>query len=96
MKLSIVILNWNGRLLLKKFLPKIILYTPNTPIYVVDNASEDDSIEFLKKEYKQIILIKLNRNIGYSKAYNHVELCHLYILLSAVDMIIGKLVYKFN
>ena len=31
-----------------------------------------------------------------SKAYNHVELCHLYILLSAVDMIIGKLVYKFN
>jgi GT2 family glycosyltransferase len=71
MKLSIVILNWNGRLLLKKFLPNIILYTPNTPIYVVDNASEDDSIKFLKKEYKQIILIKLNRNIGYSKAYNH-------------------------
>ena len=54
MKLSIVILNWNGKLLLKKFLPNIILYTPNTPIYVVDNASEDDSIEFLKKEYKNI------------------------------------------
>ena len=42
MKLSIVILNWNGKLLLKKFLPNIILYTPNTPIYVVDNGSEDD------------------------------------------------------
>ena len=31
-----------------------------------------------------------------SKAYNHVELCHLYILLTIVDMIIGKFVYKFN
>ena len=54
MKLSIVILNWNGKLLLKKFLPNIILYTPNTPIYVVDNGSEDDSIVFLKKEYKSL------------------------------------------
>ena len=70
MKLSIVILNWNGKLLLKKFLPEIILYTPYTPIYVVDNASEDDSIEFLKKEYKEINVIKLSRNIGYAKAYN--------------------------
>tara|TARA_A100001011_G_scaffold326785_1_gene350543 strand:- start:587 stop:1570 length:984 start_codon:yes stop_codon:yes gene_type:complete len=71
MKLSIVILNWNGKLLLKKFLPNIILYTPSTPIYVVDNSSEDDSIEFLKKEYKNIVVIKLPRNIGYAKAYNH-------------------------
>ena len=71
MKLSIVILNWNGKLLLKKFLPDIILYTPYTPIYVVDNASEDDSIEFLKKEYKEINVIQLPINIGYAKAYNY-------------------------
>ena len=70
MKLSIVILNWNGKLLLKKFLPNIILYTPNTPIYVVDNASEDDSIEFLEKEHKNIEVIKLSVNTGYAKAYN--------------------------
>ena len=71
MKLSIVILNWNGKLLLKKFLPNIISYTPNTPIYVVDNSSEDDSIEFLKSEYKQIKLINIPSNVGYAKAYNH-------------------------
>ena len=71
MKLSIVILNWNGKSLLKKFLPKIILYTPNTPIYVVDNGSQDNSLEFLKKEYKNINLIKLKRNTGYAKAYNY-------------------------
>ena len=71
MKLSIVILNWNGKSLLKKFLPKIILYTPNTPIYVVDNGSQDNSLEFLKKEYKNINVIKLNRNTGYAKAYNY-------------------------
>ncbi len=45
----------------------------------------------LKKNNKNGINFWIN-----SKAYNHVELCHLYILLSAVDMIIGKLVYKFN
>ena len=71
MRLSIVILNWNGKLLLKKFLPNIILYTPNTSIYVVDNSSEDDSIEFLKKDHKNITVIKLPRNTGYAKAYNH-------------------------
>ena len=70
MKLSIVILNWNGKLLLKKFLPNIILYTPDTPIYVVDNASEDDSIEFLEKEHKNVEVIKLSVNTGYAKAYN--------------------------
>ena len=71
MKLSIVILNWNGKLLLKKFLPNIILYTPNTPIYVVDNSSEDGSLEFLKKKYKIVNIIELPRNMGYAKAYNH-------------------------
>lgn len=71
MRLSIVILNWNGKLLLKKFLPNIILYTPETPIYIVDNSSEDDSIEFIKREYKNVIVIKLLENMGYAKAYNH-------------------------
>ena len=71
MKLSVVILNWNGKLLLKKFLPSIILYTPNTSIYVVDNSSKDGSIEFLNKKYKNIPIIKLPENTGYSKAYNH-------------------------
>ena len=71
MKLSIVILNWNGKLLLKKFLPNVILYTPNASIYVVDNSSEDGSIEFLKKNFKNVNIIKLRRNTGYSKAYNH-------------------------
>ena len=71
MKLSIVILNWNGKLLLKKFLPSIILHTPNTPIYVVDNSSDDGSLEFLKNEYKSITVIKLSINNGYAKAYNH-------------------------
>ena len=71
MKLTIVILNWNGELLLKKFLPRIILYTPNTPIYIVDNSSEDDSIKFIRREHKKVKIIKLSSNKGYAKAYNH-------------------------
>ena len=71
MKLSIVILNWNGNLLLKKFLPKIILHSPKIPIYVVDNSSDDDSIDYLKKEHTGVDVIKLPQNVGYSKAYNY-------------------------
>lgn len=71
MRLSIVILNWNGKLLLKKFLPNIILYTPKTPIYVVDNSSEDDSIEFINREHKNVTVIRLLKNMGYAKAYNY-------------------------
>lgn len=49
---------------------------------------------------KNNLLNKINKNgISFwvnSKAYNHVEMCHLYLLLSTVDFIIGKLEYRFN
>ena len=49
---------------------------------------------------KNNLLNRINKNgLSFwvnSKAYNHVEMCHLYLLLAIVDFIIGKLVYKFN
>lgn len=68
---AIVILNWNGRGFLEKFLPSVVvsLY-PNMQIIVADNASTDDSVIFLQKHYPQIAIIQNSSNEGFAKGYN--------------------------
>ena len=70
MNIAVVILNWNGKTLLQKFLPSIITHSKEANIYVADNASTDDSIVFIKNEYPQIKIIKNKENGGYAKGYN--------------------------
>lgn len=70
MNIAVVILNWNGKALLQKFLPSIITHSKEANIYVADNASTDDSIVFIKNEYPQIKIIKNKENGGYAKGYN--------------------------
>lgn len=69
---AIVILNWNGRFFLEKFLPTLIENTPKdkASIWVVDNHSKDNSIDFLKKEYPQVKLVILDKNYGFAGGYN--------------------------
>jgi len=69
-KIAIVILNWNGRDLLKKFLPSVVEYSSLANIYVVDNASSDDSVLFLEENFPGVNIIKNSRNFGYAKGYN--------------------------
>ena len=59
------------KIVIEKIFTKYYFIYSETPIYVVDNSSDDDSIEFLKKEYKNVEVIKLSVNIGYAKAYNY-------------------------
>ncbi len=70
MTVAIVILNWNGKALLEKFLPTVIKYSNNADIYVADNASTDESLSFLNKTYPAIKQIKNKTNGGYAKGYN--------------------------
>ncbi|MCF6296539.1 MAG: glycosyltransferase family 2 protein [Flavobacteriaceae bacterium] len=71
MKIAIVILNWNGRQLLEKFLPSVVKYScDDATIYVADNNSDDNSIEFLETAYPEIKIIKNKTNGGYAKGYN--------------------------
>ncbi len=72
MKIAIVILNWNGKELLEKFLPEIIRYSPTeySDIYVADNASTDDSINFIKKNFTSVHIIQNSDNWGFAKGYN--------------------------
>ena len=68
---AIVILNWNGRNFLEKFLPSVVASTyTNKKIVVADNASTDDSVLFLKEFYPQVSIIHNSSNEGFAKGYN--------------------------
>ena len=63
-KLSIVILNWNGAEMLRKFLPSVIAHSEGEGIEVcvADNASTDDSLEVMRREFPDVRLILLDKN----------------------------------
>lgn len=70
MKVAIVILNYNGKAHLEHYLPSVIEHSAPHEIIVADNASTDDSVDFLKKNYPQIPLIINGANGGFAKGYN--------------------------
>ena len=70
MKIAVVILNWNGKELLEKFLPSVIAYSKEATIYVADNASTDDSISFVIENFPEVNIIQNKINGGYAKGYN--------------------------
>lgn len=71
-KLSVIILNWNGRKIMEEFLPSVAAFTMGSEVelIVADNGSTDDSIEWLKENYPEIRLIKLDSNYGFAEGYN--------------------------
>ncbi|AXG74592.1 glycosyltransferase family 2 protein [Flavobacterium arcticum] len=68
--IAIVILNWNGKKLLEEFLPFVVNYSPEATIYVADNASGDDSVNFLQEYYPDVTIISNKKNYGYAGGYN--------------------------
>ena len=69
-KVAIVILNWNGKSFLEKFLPVVLKHSSIAQIIVADNNSTDDSVEFLKIYFPQVVVIVNPSNEGFSKGYN--------------------------
>lgn len=70
MDLAIVILNWNGKKWLEKFLPNVIVHSKNATVYVVDNASSDDSVSYLEKNFADVKIIINKENYGFAGGYN--------------------------
>jgi len=72
MKTAVVILNWNGRNFLEKFLSRIIESVKgyDAEVIVADNASVDGSLEYLKEEFPQTRLVILDKNYGFTGGYN--------------------------
>ena len=71
-KIAIVILNWNGREFLERFLPGVVRHSssPGVKIIVADNGSSDDSVEFIRNKFKKVEIIELDKNYGFAGGYN--------------------------
>jgi GT2 family glycosyltransferase len=71
-KTAVVILNWNGKEYLSRFLPGVLenTVTPDTEVIIADNGSVDDSVEWLMRNYPDLRVIRLDKNYGYAGGYN--------------------------
>lgn len=70
METSVIILNWNGVEMLRRYLPSVVAHTTGAEIIVADNGSTDDSLEVLRKEFPSVKTIVLDKNYGFAEGYN--------------------------
>lgn len=94
---SVIILNWNGSTLLRKYLPSVVNFTPEAFAHVVvaDNGSTDDSLSVLASEFPTVRVIALSRNYGFAEGYNRaiaqVDTPYVVLLNDDVDVTPGWL-----
>ncbi len=71
-KLGVIILNWNGRGLLEKFIPAASKFTisDQADLIVADNGSTDDSVEWLRRNHPEVRIISFEKNHGFAEGYN--------------------------
>ena len=69
-RIAIVILNWNGATMLEHYLPGILEHSKGAEVIVADNASTDDSVKMLSRDFPDVRVIALSRNWGYAGGYN--------------------------
>lgn len=87
-RVAIVILNWNGADMLRRYLPSVVAHSdePGVEVIVADNGSTDQSVEVMRTEFPHVTLLTLDRNYGFAEGYNRalrqVE-ADLYLLLNS-------------
>lgn len=73
-KVAVVILNWNGREMMRKYLPSVLKCSCtgglDCSVIVADNASTDGSLDMLKAEFPEVDTIVLDQNYGFADGYN--------------------------
>lgn len=70
-KTAVIILNWNGKRYLEQFLPGVVMHSgKDAEVYVADNASTDDSVEYLKRNFPSVKVICSDKNRGFAGGYN--------------------------
>lgn len=92
-KIAVLILNWNGKTLLERFLPSVIENNADfADVIVVDNASTDDSVTFLKATYPSLQRIEFDENYGFAKGYNKAieQVDYEYVVLLNSDVRVAK------
>jgi GT2 family glycosyltransferase len=70
-KAAVVILNWNGKQFLEKFLGTVVdCSEKEADVYVADNASHDGSVEYIQEAFPTVKLIRHRSNLGFTGGYN--------------------------
>lgn len=94
-QVAIVILNYNGKSYLERFLPSVLAHSEGCAVYVADNHSTDDSIAFLQRQFPDVRLVRLALNFGYAGGYNaalkQIEARYYLLLNSDVEVSPGWL-----
>lgn len=94
MDLTIIIVNWNTRELLDKCLASVYASQTNLKfdVWVIDNQSFDNSIEMIRENYPNTILIKNENNVGFAQANNQAinKSSSEFVMLLNPDTIVDK------
>ncbi len=67
---AVVILNWNGKHFLEKFLPDVVAFSSPHRVVLADNASTDDSVAWVQNHLPQVEIVQNKENGGFAKGYN--------------------------
>ena len=90
-RVAVIILNWNGARLLRRFLPSVVANTPDElgRVIVADNGSTDESLRVLSEEFPEVEVLRFAENYGFAEGYNRaVAACsdYPYVLLLNSDV----------
>lgn len=94
---AVVILNYNGKHWLEKFLPSVVRHTPTrlARIWVADNGSTDGSLEMVRQHFPVVNTLKMPENLGFAGGYNqavhHIAAKYILLLNSDVEVSEGWL-----
>ena len=71
-QVAVIILNWNGAELLRRYLPTVIAGTDAAiaDVIVADNGSTDKSLQVLEQEFPDVKVLKFEKNYGFAQGYN--------------------------
>lgn len=96
MKVAVVILNWNGVDMMRRFMPSVVNFSKDdATVYVADNFSTDDSVVMLQNEFSDVRIVQLDKNWGFAEGYNkalaQIEAEYYVLLNSDVEVTEGWL-----
>ena len=67
---AVIILNWNGRGFLERFLEGVVSKSPECDVVIADNGSSDGSQAYVRDNFPAVKLLEFDKNYGFAGGYN--------------------------
>ncbi len=68
---AVLVINYNGKKYLDSCLKSLQSQTyKDFEVYLIDNGSSDGSVEYVRRNFPEVKIIKFDTNLGFAKAYN--------------------------